>query len=127
MQEHLKDIANGMLASTNAPVEVRTSAKAIGVMLTCIISAVFSVGGYVANVFTDSEAEKLETRIDGKIENIDDKIDRLDVRLSDQNAQMRQSISEQHIQLLEIAKTVGAKQTLQAGPASLPAASRSSK
>jgi hypothetical protein len=127
MQEHLKDIANGMLASTNAPVEVRTSAKAIGVMLTCIISAVFSVGGYVANIFTDSEAETLEKRIDGKIENIDDKIDRLDIRLSDQNAQMRQSIGEQHIQLLEIAKTVGAKQTLQGVPASLPAASMSSK
>lgn len=127
MQEHLKELANGVLASTNATVEVRTSAKAIGIMLTCIISAVFSVGGYVANIFTDTEADKLEKRIDGKIENIDDKIDRLDLRLSDQNAQMRQSISEQHIQLLEIAKTVGAKQTLQRMPASLPASSRPSE
>lgn len=123
MQEQIKEITNGIMSSTNATVEVRTSAKAIGVMLTCVISAVFSVGGYVANIFTDTEADKLEQRLDGKIEKIDDKIDNLDIRLSGQNIQTQQTLADQHKQLVEIAKTVGAKQTLRDIPASLPASS----
>ena len=110
MQEQIKDIANGVLASTNAPVEVRTSAKAIGVMLTCVISAVFSVGGYVANIFTDTEAEKLEHRLD-------DKIDRLDDRLTGQYKELRLTLDHHNAQLAEIAKTVGAKQVLALPPA----------
>lgn len=117
MQGQIKDIASEVLASTNATVEVRTSAKAVGVMLTCVISAVFSVGGYVANVFTDTEAEKLEHRLDSKI-------DRLDDRLSGQYKELRVTLDHHNAQLAEIAKTVGAKQILStASSASLPSSS----
>lgn len=111
MQEQFKEIANGVISTANTTVEVRTSAKAIGVMLTCVISAVFSVGGYVANIFTDTEAEKLENRLDTKIE-------RLDGRLEEHYKHVQDILESHNQQLVEIAKTVGAKQTL--GAASLP-------
>lgn len=81
--------------------------KLLWYAITCATSAIIGAAAYMSGYYTQPEARALEDRLSGRIDRVDDRLDLIG------------------LQVIEIAKTVGAKQTFV--PASQAAGSQPAK